>query len=126
MTIYKFIYLGLEDALCFMVVELSCCFFMSILQRVVNRNVLAMPLLLLISFIVTPFDAHAQGYADTGVSKATLENLCQMAALQGATGNTSSRHFVDTTLKGRFAIGNSTSQQYKNQLNWFRNNCPAY
>ena len=107
-------------------IESSCCFFMSILQRAGERNVLAMPLLLLISFIVTPFDAHAQGYANTGTSQATLENLCQMAALQGASGNTSSRHYIDTLLKGRFALGNSTSQQYKNQLNWFRNNCPAY
>jgi hypothetical protein len=99
---------------------------MRVLQGAGERNVRAMPLLLLISFVFTPFSVYAQGYAGTGLSKDTLENFCQMAALQGAMGNTSSRHYVDTTLKGRFAMGNSTSQQYKNQLNWFRNNCPAY
>lgn len=68
----------------------------------------------------------AQGYAGTGLAKESLENFCQMGALQGVMGKTSTRHYVDTTLKGRFAMGNSTAQQYKNQINWFRSNCPAY
>ena len=73
---------------------------------------------------ITP--AIAQGYAGTGMSKETLENFCQMAALQGAMGNTSSRHYVDTILKGRFAMGNSTMSEYQNQSSWFANYCPAY
>jgi len=79
-----------------------------------------------IAAISTIQPAVAQGYAGTGMSKEFLENFCQMAALQGATGNTSSRHYVDTTLKGRFAVGNSTMSEYQNQRRWFANNCPAY
>lgn len=70
--------------------------------------------------------ARAQGYAGTGISNKVLEDLCQMGALLDATSNTSTRHYVDTTLKGRFATGNSTAQEYRNQLKWFRSNCPAY
>lgn len=71
-------------------------------------------------------ESLAQGYAGTGLSLQQMENLCQMAALGAAAGRVDPRDYIDKTLQGRFAVGNSTMSQYKKQKAWFQSNCPAY
>jgi hypothetical protein len=84
------------------------------------------PLFLFASLAASVSPSYASGYAGTGFSKDALEGFCKLGALQEAAGSTSTRSYINTTLKGRFALGNSTAQQYRNQLQWFRDNCPAY
>jgi len=76
-------------------------------------------------YTVSPLPVYSQGYGGTGISLQRLEELCRAGALMGATGG-SGRNYIDTTLQGRYSMGNSTSQQYRNQINWLRSNCPAY
>jgi hypothetical protein len=76
-------------------------------------------------YTVSPLPVYSQGYGGTGISLQRLEELCRAGALMGATGG-SGRNYIDTTLQGRYSMGNSTSQQYRNQINWFRSSCPAY
>jgi len=61
-----------------------------------------------------------------GVSVRKLSDLCQMGVTLNATGQGSAKRYIETTLQGRFAMGLSTTQQYKAQMSWIRSNCPAY
>lgn len=62
-----------------------------------------------------------------GVSLKQLSELCRGGAMMGAQGgNVASRNYIDTTLKGRYAMGNSTMEQYAAQKKWMQSNCPAY
>jgi hypothetical protein len=94
--------------------------------QVVDQNALAIPFFLLISFMFNLYAAYAQGYAGTGVSRESLEAICMSAVQTGTLQGRSTTEIVNIILRGRFAIGNSTNQEYRNQINWFRNNCPSY
>lgn len=70
--------------------------------------------------------SSGSGYAGTGVTKETLEELCRMANMLKATQGKSVKFVIDTTMAGRYAAGNSTASEYKRQLSWAKSNCPGY
>lgn len=54
------------------------------------------------------------------------EDFCKMGVMQGMMGATSTRQYIDTTLKGRYLKGITSNSEYKNEVRWFENNCPGY
>lgn len=58
--------------------------------------------------ILASFPAYSQGHGGTGMPLKTLEQLCQAGAMIAAMGNVSTNHYINTTLKGRYSMGNST------------------
>jgi hypothetical protein len=99
--------------------------------QVVDQNALAIPFFLLISFMFNLYAAYAQGYAGTGVSRESLEAICKSAVQTGTLQGRSTTEIVNIILRGRLSINqirenNNANQEYRNQINWFRNNCPSY
>jgi hypothetical protein len=94
--------------------------------QVVHQNALAIPFFLLISFVFTPYAAHAQGYEGTGMSRESLETMCKNGVQIGVLNKKPTSNYVDNMLKARYILDKSTNQEYRNQKNWFRNNCPSY
>ena len=59
--------------------------------------------------------------ANLGVSTEKLEELCRYASMLD-----NPRRYLDALIQGRYAAGNSTIEEYRNQKNWMINNCPSY
>jgi len=57
-----------------------------------------------------------------GLPLETMDKLCNMGAMLGG----GAKKYIDAVLQGRYAAGNSTTQQYKQQKNWMKSNCPVY
>ena len=82
-------------------------------------------LAVIIFSIISLFSSGTRTY-NIGMEEQVLINLCDAGNLLEMSGSNTTRNYVDTVLKGRLQLGNSTKEEYKEQKRWFNSECIYY